>query len=89
MLSTGSMSFHLQCGSKCCSIFDLRALNIGRYDAMTSFVKSTLHSESRQTGEQSRDDLDDYLIVANVWQNYPVQSGLIGSSPASDSSVSD
>ncbi len=30
-----------------------------------------------------------FLIVAELWQNYVVRSVLIGSSPISDSSVSD
>lgn len=30
-----------------------------------------------------------FVIVAGLWQNYLVRSDLIGSSPASDSSVSD
>jgi hypothetical protein len=29
------------------------------------------------------------IVVAKLWQNYRVQSGLVGSSAASDSSVSD
>ena len=29
------------------------------------------------------------VTVAKLWQNYPLRSGLIGSSPVSDSTVSD